>query len=414
VIHELDRNAAQSMSEFVEEPTPQQARRLSPRRQWLLVGLAVVAVVVAFGVVPRLAPLLFPPPPEAPAPVDDGTFTPTQKQWQTLSFETLHAGTWTDSVTTDGMITTDDDQTTPVVSPFTGAVTRIYAALGDRVAKGAPLFAVAASEAAQSEADLLTAGAQLKQAQAEVARTTDLAAHGGAAQKDLDQAHTDLATAQGALAAAEARRKALGGSVSGGLGVVRAPVAGIVTQRSIGPGQNVSGTASGSGTPAFAISNFGQVWVTGYLREEDAGKAHVGEEAVVTLLTDPAHPIHARISYVAPQLDPATRRLAVRATLDNRNGRLKPQMFAHVQVLTGQSGAGLTVSEDAVIFESDTARVWVANPRNHKLAIRQIIAGPVTDGPNDTHRVRVISGLSDGDTVVTAGSLFIDRGAKTD
>jgi len=80
-----------------------------------------------------------------------------------------------------------------------------------------------------------------------------------------------------------------------------------------------------------------------------------------------------------------------------------------VQLLTGQAGSGLTVSEDAVIFESDTARVWVANPRNHKLAIRQIIAGPETDG-----RVRVISGLNDGDVVVTAGSLFVDRGAKTD
>ena len=402
------------MSDIVEDTNPQPTARLSPRRQWLLVGIAVAAVIVAFGVVPKLAPLLFPPPPEAPAAPDDGTFTPTDKQWQTLRFETLHAGTWADSLTTDGMIATDDDQTTPVVSPFTGAVTRIYAQIGDRVAKGAPLFAVAASEAAQSEADVMTATAQVRQAQAAQTRMADLAAHGGAAQKDLDQARTDLATAQGALAAAEARRKALGGTVAGGVGMVRAPVAGIVTARSIGPGQNVSGTASGSGTAAFAISDFGRVWVTGFLREEDATKAHVGQDAVITLLTDPTHPIHARIDYVAPMLDPATRRLAVRATLDNRDGRLKPQMFAHVQLLTGQAGSGLTVSEDAVIFESDTARVWVANPRNHKLAIRQIIAGPETDGPNDTHRVRVISGLNDGDTVVTAGSLFVDRGAKTD
>ncbi|HZU63994.1 MAG TPA: efflux RND transporter periplasmic adaptor subunit [Novosphingobium sp.] len=383
--------------------------QLNRRQQIRLAGAAVVASLLVFGAAPRLWSLMAPPP-AAPAPAPaDGSFAATDRQWQTLRFETLRSQTWQNGVVTDGKIAVDDDRTTQVLSPFTGRVTRVFAKVGDRVRAGDPLFAVIANEAAQNDADMLTGVATLKAAEAEAARMRDLSRHQGAAEKDLEAAEVNLASARAALNAAEARRLALGGSLSRGEGVVRAPVAGIVTQRLIGLGQNVASASGGAATQAFTISDFGQVWVVGNLREEDAAKAHVGQLAEVRLLVDPDHPLAARVDYVASALDPASRRLTVRASLANAGGQLKPEMFASFRLLTGGARTVLTAPEAAVIYEGATARVWVAQPSGHRLALRAIGTGATFDG-----RVEITAGLQAGETVVTAGSLFIDRGAKAD
>jgi cobalt-zinc-cadmium efflux system membrane fusion protein len=77
--------------------------------------------------------------------------------------------------------------------------------------------------------------------------------------------------------------------------------------------------------------------------------------------------------------------------------------------VTGREHASLVVPEDAVIFEAQTARVWVADAAHHRLTLRPITTGQVANGT-----VEVTGGLNPGETVVTAGSLFIDRGAKAD
>ena len=380
---------------------------LKPNGQWWIAGILVVIAIALFWFVPKLLSLWAPPPP--PEPVhQDGTFAATDRQWQTLRFATAQSATIGETASSDGKIAVDDDLTTAVYSPFTGRVTHIDVKAGDHVRAGQVLFAVAANEAAQSDADLATAAAQLKVMRAAEARQHDLYDHKGAALKDWQQSQADLAAAEANLAAAQGRRKALGGAVEHGEGVVRAPVSGIVTQRLIGPGQNVASAAGGGATQAFSISTFDKVWLVGNLREEDAGRAHVGMMAQVRPLGT-NEVLNARVTYVAPTIDPNTRRLTVRAELPNADGHLKPETFASFTLLTGREHAALLVPEDAVIFEAQTAHLWVADVRNHRLALRQITAGQVANGT-----VEVTSGLSAGETVVTAGSLFIDRGAKAD
>ena len=380
---------------------------LKPNGQWWIAGILVLIAIALFWFVPKLLSLWAPPPP--PEPVhQDGTFAATDRQWQTLRFATAQSATIGETASSDGKIAVDDDLTTAVYSPFTGRVTHIDVKAGDHVRAGQVLFAVAANEAAQSDADLATAAAQLKVMRAAEARQHDLYDHNGAALKDWQQSQADLAAAEANLAAAQGRRKALGGAVEHGEGVVRAPVSGIVTQRLIGPGQNVASAAGGGATQAFSISTFDKVWLVGNLREEDAGRAHVGMMAQVRPLGT-NEVLNARVTYVAPTIDPNTRRLTVRAELPNADGHLKPETFASFTLLTGREHAALLVPEDAVIFEAQTAHLWVADVRNHRLALRQITAGQVANGT-----VEVTSGLSAGETVVTAGSLFIDRGAKAD
>jgi cobalt-zinc-cadmium efflux system membrane fusion protein len=113
----------------------------------------------------------------------------------------------------------------------------------------------------------------------------------------------------------------------------------------------------------------------------------------------------AQINYVSTAIDPNSRRLMVRATLDNPDGLLKPEMFASVTIAAGESGPTPAVFREAVIYEGDAARVWVVGEAG-AVVLRQIKTG-LTNG----RMVQVTDGLNPGDGVITKGSLFIDRAA---
>jgi cobalt-zinc-cadmium efflux system membrane fusion protein len=124
------------------------------------------------------------------------------------------------------------------------------------------------------------------------------------------------------------------------------------------------------------------------------------------VLAYPDRVFNSNVSYVATSLDPATRRLLVRAAIDNAAGALKPEMYATVTILTGEGDASLAIPRDSVIYEGDTARVWVT--RDRKTAELKKIDTGLLDGK----MIQVNEGLSPEDQIITRGSLFIDRAAS--
>ncbi|MBV8150644.1 MAG: efflux RND transporter periplasmic adaptor subunit, partial [Candidatus Eremiobacteraeota bacterium] len=154
------------------------------------------------------------------------------------------------------------------------------------------------------------------------------------------------------------------------------------------------------------IGDLSRVWLVANVREADARAIRVGVPALVRVLAYPEKTFEARVSYVAPSLDPTTHRLVVRATLDNPGGLLKPEMFASFRILTGNGSAALGVPEDAVVYEGEVARVYVVGA-NNTLGLRRIRMGATSDGV-----VEVLGGLHAGEQVVTSGSVFIDRAAQ--
>jgi cobalt-zinc-cadmium efflux system membrane fusion protein len=133
-----------------------------------------------------------------------------------------------------------------------------------------------------------------------------------------------------------------------------------------------------------------------------------GAPVEVHILALPERVFRARLTYVAPSVDPNTHRLPVRAEIQNQDGVLKPEMFASFSISTGRESEAPSVPERAIVYEGDTARVWVAQD-DGTLAVRPIRAGRVRNG-----MVEVVAGLAPGEKVVTSGSLFIDRAAKGD
>ena len=133
------------------------------------------------------------------------------------------------------------------------------------------------------------------------------------------------------------------------------------------------------------------------------GNSAIGQAVQFTVLAYPDRIYPANVSYVATALDATSRRLLVRATVNNSERLLKPEMFASVTILTGEGDRALAVRRTAVIYEGDVARVWVARS-DKAIELRRIKPG-LTSG----NMVQVLEGLGDGDRVVTKGSLFIDR-----
>src|SRR5262249_56753396 len=110
---------------------------------------------------------------------------------------------------------------------------------------------------------------------------------------------------------------------------ILAPIAGTIVQRKVGPGQYVT---AGASDPVFVIGDLSTVWLVAFVRETDAAFVQVGQDVAFTVLAYPDRTFTARINYVATALDPASRRLLVRATIDNPDTLLKPEMYANVSI----------------------------------------------------------------------------------
>lgn len=315
---------------------------------------------------------------------------------------------------TDGKIAYNADTVTPVYSPYSGRVTRVMAALGASVKQGQPLFELEATEYAQAQSDLLSAVAQLKLATAtEQRRHAQYDAHSGSLQ-DWQQSQSDLAAAQATLAAVRNRLRILGksdaeidavaatGHPEAQVAAV-APISGVVVDRQIGPGQFVQ---SGASTPVYTIADLSSVWLVANVREAQATRVHTGESIAVRVLALPEREFSARLDYVGAAVDPASRRLAVHAVLDNSEHLLKPEMFASFTIATSTDTIAAAVPKQAVIFEGAQARVWVMQSE-HEAAVRQVTLGRA-HGTN----YEVLQGLSAGERVITRGALFIDRAAS--
>jgi cobalt-zinc-cadmium efflux system membrane fusion protein len=410
--------------------------RLSLRSQLAVLGAGAVAAALLLLTLPGLGRHgdAGAEPSSAPA-APPGTFRATEAQWAALTIEPVRHAVFRPMEETDGRIAYNDDTITPVFSPYSGRVTRVFVRAGDTVKAGDPLLAVDAGEFVQGQNDLIaatsqagTARAQLTLAETAERRARELKEAGGGSLKDWQQAQLDLAAARGnlrtaeiALAAARNRLSILGKSEAeitaierapdsrriGAEAVVRAPIGGTVVSRQVGVGQYIANASSGGGgNPVFSIGDLSTVWLVANMRETDAPRIHGGEPVEVGVLALPGRTFSARIGYVAAAIDTQTRRLPVRAVIDNADGALKPEMFARFRILTGEERAAVAVPQDAVIHEGGDARVWVAGD-GRVLGLKAIRPGRAADG-----LVEVIEGLGPDDRVVTAGALFIDRAGK--
>jgi cobalt-zinc-cadmium efflux system membrane fusion protein len=355
-------------------------------------------------------------------------FTPTPSEWATLTIEPVKAKTFRAEYVTEGKVAVDEDRSTPVFSPYAGRVTKLLAKPGESLKQGQPLFTIEAADTVQAQNDFIAAMTSQNKAKSAIdladiqfKRAKDLYEGHAIPLKDYQQAEATQVQAQNdmrssgtALEAARNKLRILGFTdetikVFQDKGVIDreitiySPIAGTVVQRKIGPGQYVN---AGASDPVFVIGDLSTVWLTAFVRESDAAAICIGQDISVNVMALPGHPLTAKINYVATAIDPSTRRLLVRATIDNKDGVLKPEMFANVTIYSAGDRAAPAVPKKALIYEADKVRLWVAR-EDKSVELREIKIGLING-----NLVEVTSNLKPGEQIVVKGSLFIDRAAS--
>jgi cobalt-zinc-cadmium efflux system membrane fusion protein len=297
-----------------------------------------------------------------------------------------------------GTVDFDNDQATAVVSPFTGPVTRIFVALGQHVWKGQPLAAVASADLASAVAAYRKAAVASANARRVAAADRDLAAHNGISEREAAQAQTDAASAEADRVAALQALASLGASPGSGLnGIIRAPVSGVIADKTVTPGQLLQ---AGSST-AFTVANLSQVWVLAQIAATNLPQVGAGESARI----DPRNgtgPFHGTVQNISASVDPNTRAVVARIVAPNPGDLLKKQMYVDVSIESGRVSTGLLVPVSAVLRDDENLPfVYLALP-DGSFARRH-----VTLGYRDSQNYDVTSGLESGDKVVANGALFL-------
>jgi cobalt-zinc-cadmium efflux system membrane fusion protein len=253
---------------------------------------------------------------------------------------------------------------------------------------GIPVLQGQSADLIQAEGDLATARAQLAAAAANERRQHSLYQADGASLKDWQQAQVDAETAASALAAARNKLRLLGKDEEGILALER--------------------RSDGSAGRVFTIGDSSLVWLVANVREADAPHVHVGDRVSVSIPSLGGKILFATINYIGNAVDPVTHRLPVAAFYRNADGALKPNMLASFDILDRDSALAPAVPRNAVIYEGEQARVWVAQPGGN-FTYRNVSVGRSRDGYTE-----IVRGLSAGERIATTGALFIDQASAGD
>jgi cobalt-zinc-cadmium efflux system membrane fusion protein len=408
---------------------------LTRNQQLRILGLAILAGVLVIALVLGLRTLLHRPE-ASPSPLPAGQIQLSRQQMASVKIERVKADDGYDRTGASGQIAVDETRSTPVFVPYSGQVLQVPVQNGAHVRQGDVLLRIRTSDIVDArnglfsaQAQQASAASQLRVAEENANRAEQLYRTAGGAFKDLQQAKSDLVNAQSAqriadsaVGAARDKLVVFGKTpaeiarLSGAGGIagihadtnLRAPIGGIVVTRSVSEGQFVTGGAT---QPVFVIADLSKVWLVAQVAESDAARVHLGDHVAVTTTAYPGRTFDAMIDNIAAQIDPVTHRLAVRATITNPDGALKPQMFADFMIrsaaIENEPGSAvphmMSVPVESVIHEGDTERVWVY------LGKGRVIARNVRTGESHDGRVTILSGLRAGEPVVSAGALFVNE-----
>lgn len=295
----------------------------------------------------------------------------------------------------------DDNHTARVFSPIAGRVLKITADAGREIRAGEELLMLDAPDYAQATADDVKAKADMQRKRQAYERATELLKVNGISQKDMEAAEADFHQAEAEVQRAEARLHNLQSvaSVTDGKFVLRAPISGTISERQVNLGSEVR---TDGANPLFVITDPKKLWALIDLPELYLDKVRVGQPVSVEVDAYPGEVFKAKVTVIAEALDPVTRRIQVRAEIDNGSRRLKPEMFARATPVADSRHNIPRIPNTALFLQGLHSFVFVEQSPG-VLQRRQVDLGLQS---HDYSYVK--EGLHAGERVVTTGALLLN------
>lgn len=314
------------------------------------------------------------------------------------------------TVASTGTVQANAYRSTPVVSLVGGIVRQVNVELGQTVRRGQTVAVVFSDELAMAQSKYLAALAMLEEHHKHHARAMQLVEIGAMSREELEQATTQLRTAEADVASMRQRLLLLGLSAER-IGALRsssqissevslpAPISGTVVGRAANPNEVVEANKE-----LLRIADLSSVWVIGQVYEKDLGRIRTGSGASITSDAFPGRVFRGRVSYVDPSLDAATRTAQVRVELANLGQALKLGMYVRLAFVTlgGSEMTAPTIPAAAVQQINNQQVVFVATNDPNIFVMRPVRLGPETNG-----RFQVLEGLTVGERIVTDGSFML-------
>jgi Cu(I)/Ag(I) efflux system membrane fusion protein len=319
------------------------------------------------------------------------TIDPAKQQLIGLKLAPVTRGPFATTLRTVGRVEFDETRVHHVHTRYEGYIEQVFADFtGKVVRKGEPLASIYSPDLLATQEEFLLS---LRAAQSATASGGDSAGAWGiveAARRRLrlwEINSSDIA---------ELERT---GEPSVALKVY-APITGVVTERTAYHGMKV-----GPDDTLFDLADLSSVWVQADIYEYEMQRVSVGQHASMTLAYSPGRTWRGQVRYVYPMVDEKARTVRVRLEFENRDGELKPGMFADV-VIEGLAREALSVPDDAVLDSGVRKIVFVALGGG-RLEAREVETGDRTAG---TYEIR--SGLAEGESVAVGANFLLDSESR--
>lgn len=302
-----------------------------------------------------------------------------------------------------GRLSWDETRTVRVFAPLGGRIVKLLAEPGQKVKAGDGLATLTSPDFGEAQAEAAKAGADFSVAEKSIGRARQLHEAGVIADKDLQQAEADFARAAAERNRTAARTRAYGGS-GGSVDqqfTLRTPLEGIVVERNANPGQEVR--ADAGDTPAlFVVSDPSRLWINLDVPEAAIASLKAGMSLNLRVASLGDETLEAKIVHVADFIDPVTRTTRARAVVENKDRRLKAEMFVNADISVPR-GEFVRVPAHAVILLGKAQYVFIdeGDNRFRRQAVKAEEAG--------FDLVRIREGVKAGDKIVTDGALLLQQ-----
>jgi len=304
-----------------------------------------------------------------------------------------------------GRLVWDENNTVRLYPPFAGRVLQILVKTGEHVKRGQALAKLASPDFGQAQADARRAQSDFALAEKNLSRLRELHAAGVSSRKDLATAEADYARAEAELARAMGKVKLYGAStdsVDQNFSLA-SPIDGVVVERNINPGQELRPDLQLANTPAmFVITDPTRLWVQLDAAESQLSSLKPGKKVLLRSSAWPEQTFPATLETISDFIDPATRAVKVRGTVENRERKLKGEMFVTAE-LQEALRTDLQMSEKALLLIGDNYYVFVEE-KPGRYSRHEVKVDAVRDGV-----ASVASGVKLGQKVVIEGNLFLHR-----
>jgi cobalt-zinc-cadmium efflux system membrane fusion protein len=313
-------------------------------------------------------------------------------------------------ISATGKVEANADRIAHVSPRISGKIVSVKASLGDSVSAGQVMATLDSVELGEALNRYHQSRTKLGLAQSNMDRVKNLVEKKIAARKDIFQAETDFKTAQTELHTDEERLSLYGVATSDLKGegrkkpllLVRSPIGGIITEK-----HAIVGELSDPSKSLYTVADLSSVWVLVDINEKDLAKVRRGQAAIVSVGAFPDLKLKGRITYIADLVDQATRTVKARIEVANPGRKLKPEMFANVELaLAADAPPVLAVPEDSVQDLDGKKVVFVAEGAS-EFAARPVQAGRAASG-----MVEIVSGLKEGERYAIKGAFILKSEIK--